>query len=202
MIIYLISNNLVIDDINYESDMPVDEKRINRPLSIDGEKLAAKLSEKIVVSEIYSSAFASSIATAKYIAYKNNLIININSALNDIKIGEMARHNIKMLRFMQDRNFDYKYVNGESLNDGKRRILPLFKKIMSRNADTAIITHKRIMMSLLLNYLDTGYNLDERLILSFKDKVILDDNENDCDILKLTISEEKIENIEVLEIEG
>ena len=202
MIIYLISNNLVIDDINYESDMPVDEKRINRPLSIEGEKLASKLSEKIVVSEIYSSAFASSIATAKYIACKNNLIININSALNDIKIGEMARHNIKMLRFMQDRNFDYKYVNGESLNDGKRRILPLFKKIISRNADTAIITHKRIIMSLLLNYLDTGYNLDERLILSFKDKVVLDDNENDCDILKLTINDEKIENIEVLEIEG
>ena len=202
MIIYLISNNLVIDDINYESDMPVDEKRINRPLSIDGEKLAAKLSEKIVVSEIYSSAFASSIATAKYIAQKNNLIININSDLNDIKIGEMARHNIKMLRFMQDRNFDYKYVNGESLNDGKRRILPLFKKIMSSNVDTAIITHKRIIMSLLLNYLDTGYNLDERLILSFKDKVVLDDNENDCDILKLTINDEKIESIEILEIEG
>lgn len=202
MTIYLISNNLVIDNINYESKMTVDEKRINRPLAIEGEKQAFKISEKIVVNEIYSSAFASAIATAKYLADKNNLIININSALNDIKIGDMARHNIKMLRFMQDRNFDYKYLNGESLNDGKKRILPLFKSIMRKNVDTAIISHKRILLSLLLNYLDIGYNLDERLILSFKDQVILDDNENDCDIIKLTINDEKIENIEIIEIEG
>ena len=202
MTIYLISNNLVIDNINYESKMTVDEKRINRPLAIEGEKQALKISEKIVVNEIYSSAFASAIATAKYLADKNNLIININAALNDIKIGDMARHNIKMLRFMQDRNFDYKYINGESLNDGKKRILPLFKSIMRKNVDTAIISHKRILLSLLLNYLDIGYNLDERLILSFKDQVILDDNENDCDIIKLTINDEKIENIEIIEIEG
>lgn len=47
MILYLISNNLVIDNIIYETDEKLESKRINRPLSIDGEKLAVKLAKKI-----------------------------------------------------------------------------------------------------------------------------------------------------------
>ena len=40
-----------------------------------------------------------------------------------------------------------------------------------------IVTHKRAILGYLLKYLETGFNLDDRLILSFNDKVIVDDIE-------------------------
>ncbi len=194
MNIYLISNNLVLSNINYETVARIDEKRKNRPLAIAGEKLAQKLASKLVVNEIYSSTYASALATAKYVASSNNLEIRINRNLDDVLIGE-SRHNIKMLRFMQDKNFDYKYTNGESLNDARKRMQTFLKSIIAKNSDVAIFTHKRAIMALLLNFCEAGYNLDEHLILSYHDKVILDDVETGMDILKLSIQDNKVINI-------
>lgn len=203
MNIYLISNNLVLNDISYETLATVDEKRENRPLSIAGEELSIKLSKKIKVNNLYSSSYASALACSKYIAQENKLIININNNLNDVKIGNMNRHNIKMLRFMQDKNFDYKYPSGESMNEAKHRMTDSMHKIIASSSEnTAIITHKRAIMAYLLNFCELGYNLDEHLILSYHGEVILDDAENDIDIVKLEIKEDKIINIMYLEIEG
>ena len=40
MVLYLVSNNLVIDNIVYETDETLENKRVNRPLSIEGEKVS------------------------------------------------------------------------------------------------------------------------------------------------------------------
>ena len=87
MTIYLVSNNLVLEDIKYETDEAVEEKRITRPLSIDGEKEAVKLVKKIDANVIYSSNYASALATAKYYASYKKLDININSFLNYFKVA-------------------------------------------------------------------------------------------------------------------
>ena len=72
MTLYLVSNNMVLDGIFYETDESVEEKRLNRPLSIEGEKAAVKLVKKIDADVIYSSNYASALSTAKYYAsYKN-----------------------------------------------------------------------------------------------------------------------------------
>ena len=63
--LFLVSNNLVIDNILYETDEGVEDKRINRPLSIEGEKASVKLVKKIDASVVYSSSYASSIGAAK-----------------------------------------------------------------------------------------------------------------------------------------
>ena len=68
MTLFLVSNNLVLDNIVYETFDSVLEKRINRPLSIDGEKLAIKIVKKIDADIIYSSSYASALDTAKYYA--------------------------------------------------------------------------------------------------------------------------------------
>ncbi len=199
MKIYLISNNLVLNDITYETEMALDLKRATRPLAIEGEKAAFKLAQKLPVEFLYSSAYASALATAKYFSEASGINININHHLDDAKIGSMGRHNIKMLRFMQERNFDYKYPSGESLNETKLRVSKAFGDILKNNRDTAVVTHKRTIMALLLKYCTTGYNLNERLILSYNDKVILDDSENDIDVLVLTIEDGKIMDIDNLE---
>ena len=199
MNIYLISNNLVLNDINYETLSSIEDKRKNRPLSITGEKIAKELSKKIKAKDIYASSYASALATAKYFVLENNTIININNNFDDVKIGKMSKHNIKMLRFMQDKNFDYKYPEGESLNEAKKRVYQAFMKVLNYDSDAIIFTHKRLMMALLLQYCEKGYNLNDRLILSYNNEVILDDAENDVDILKLTFQDNDLVNITVLE---
>ena len=56
-------------------------------------------------------------------------------------------------------------------------------------------------MGYLLDYLDKGFNYDDRLILSYHGKVILDDTFNDIDIIKVDREKGKIVNIEVIDCE-
>ena len=70
MKLYLISNNLVVDNISYLTDVSLEEKRINRPLSILGEKKAQILMNLEGIESIYASDYASAIDSAKYLAYQ------------------------------------------------------------------------------------------------------------------------------------
>ena len=201
MTLYLVSNNMVLENIFYETDESVEEKRINRPLSIEGEKEAVKLVKKIDADVIYSSNYASALSTAKYYASYKNTEIYINSFLNDSKIGKLGNRNIKMLRFMQERDFDFKFNGGESLNETSSRMNIAINKILKKygNHNIVIFTHKRAVMGYLLKYLDKGFNLDDRLILTYNDKVILDDVEKDIDIVKIELDHGKILDIDIIE---
>lgn len=204
MVLYLVSNNLVIDDIVYETDETLEEKRINRPLSIEGEKMAVKLVKKIKANIVYSSSYASSIASAKYFASVKKCNIVINSFLNDLRVGDLGKRNIKMLRFMQERNFDFKFNRGESLSDVNKRMNIAIDRILKKNSNKNIVifTQKSAIMGYLLDKLEKGYNLDDRLILSFNDKVILDDVEQNIDIIKLELEKGKVINCETIEMEN
>lgn len=200
MTLYLISNNLVENNLTFESMESVLEKRITRPLSIEGEKLAVKLVKKIDADVIYSSSYASAIGGAKYLAEYKNVPIIISSFLNDALIGEMGSRNIKMLRFMQERDFDFKFNRGESVNEVSKRLNLVMERIKNKNLGktVAVFTHKRAIMGYLLPFLDKGFNLDDRLILSWNDKVIIDDVDNDIDIIKVTLEKGKIINVELI----
>ena len=201
MTIYLVSNNLVIDNIEYESDESVEEKRISRPLSIEGEKAAVKIVKKIQANIIYSSNYASAIATARYYSEYINETIYINSFLNDAKIGKIGNRNIKMLRFMQERDFDFKFERGESMNETSNRLNLVINRIIKKhmNSNIVIYTHKRAIMAYLFKYLDKGYNLDDRLILTYNEKVIIDDVENDIDIIKIEYEHGNIVNVDIID---
>lgn len=200
MTLYLVSNNLVVDNILYETDEELEEKRINRPLSIEGEKASVKLVKKIDASIVYSSSYASSIGTAKYYASYKNIDVNINSFLNDLRIGDLGRRNIKMLRFMQERDFDFKFNRGESLNDVNKRMNIAIDRIIKKNGNKNIVifTQKSAITGYLLDKLEHGYNLDDRLVLSFNERVIIDDNLSDVDIIKLELEKGKVINCEVI----
>lgn len=200
MTLYLVSNNLVVDNILYETDEELEEKRINRPLSIEGEKASVKLVKKIDASIVYSSSYASSIGTAKYYASYKNIDVNINSFLNDLRIGDLGRRNIKMLRFMQERDFDFKFNRGESLNDVNKRMNIAIDRIIKKNGnkDIVIFTQKSAITGYLLDKLEHGYNLDDRLVLSFNERVIIDDNLSDVDIIKVVLEKGKVINCEVI----
>lgn len=203
MVLYLVSNNLVIDDIVYETDETLEEKRINRPLSIEGEKMAVKLVKKIKANIVYSSSYASSIASAKYFASVKKCNIVINSFLNDLRVGDLGNRNIQMLRFMQERNFDFKFNRGESLSDVNKRMNIAIDRILKKNSNKNIVifTQKSAITGYLLDKLEKGYNLDDRLILSFNDKVIIDDANQDVNIIKICFEKEKIIDCDAIEME-
>ena len=200
MTVYFVSNNLVIDNIFYETDESLEEKRITRVLSVEGEKAAVKVAKKIKADVIYSSSYASSIGTAKYYASYKNIDVNINSFLNDLRIGDLGRRNIKMLRFMQERDFDFKFNRGESLNDVNKRMNIAIDRIIKKNGnkDIVIFTQKSAITGYLLDKLEHGYNLDDRLVLSFNERVIIDDNLSDVDIIKVVLEKGKVINCEVI----
>ena len=200
MTVYFVSNNLVIDNIFYETDESLEEKRITRVLSVEGEKAAVKVAKKIKADVIYSSSYASSIGTAKYYASYKNIDVNINSFLNDLRIGDLGRRNIKMLRFMQERDFDFKFKHGESLNEVSKRMNIAIDRIIKKNGNknVVIFTQKSAITGYLLDKLEHGYNLDDRLVLSFNERVIIDDNLSDVDIIKVVLEKGKVINCEVI----
>lgn len=203
MVLYLVSNNLVIDNIVYETDETLENKRVNRPLSIEGEKVAVKLVKKIKANIVYSSSYASSIASAKYFAAVKKCDVVINSFLNDLRVGDLGRRNIQMLRFMQERDFNFKFNRGESLLDVNKRMNVAIDRIIKKNGnkDLVVFTQKSAIIGYLLDKLEKGYNLDDRLMLSFNDKVIIDDANEDVNIIKICFDKGKVVDCSVIEME-
>ena len=91
--IYLIRHSEQLKDngiINTDdTEQLLNEKII---LSIDGEEKAKQLSEIAELNNIdilWSSSYVRAKATAKYIAYKNNITINIDNRFNERKKGNI-----------------------------------------------------------------------------------------------------------------
>ena len=96
--IYLIVNNMVLNNIDYLNDESIDERRVKRPLSIEGESFAKNLSnlkELQNVTSIYSSGFSSALCTAKYLSNQLNVVINIENKLNERKVGQTNKQTNK-----------------------------------------------------------------------------------------------------------
>ncbi len=202
--IYLIVNNMVLNNIDYLNDESIDEKRVKRPLSIEGESFAKNLSnlkELQNVTSIYSSGFSSALCTAKYLSNQLNVVINIENKLNERKVGQTNKQtNFQYYKENQEHDFNYKMPNGESFNMTKDRVTKAFKELTKINQDEeiAIFTHTIVVNSLLSNWCEVAYNLDNNLILNFNDNVV--EPINDKIILEL-IFDDTMNLLEVNNIE-
>lgn len=198
MKIYLISNNLLLDGLSYDSNSNLDLIRMLRPLNGNGENLAKKISEAKElqnIEKIYTSFHSSAISTAKYLANKLELKISMTELLNDCKVGALGSKNMKMVKGLQDHDFAYKLSGGESLNDVGDRINNFIKTIIRKKEECVIYSHKRAILGFILKYSQVGYNLDDSLIVEYNGKIIYDDSETDIDIYELTIENNEIKNI-------
>ena len=155
-IVYLIRHAETVDEngirnTNEDSQM-INEKEI---LSVYGEEQSKKLSENTELNDIdviWSSSYTRAKATAKYVATNNNLPINIDSNLNERKLG-----NLKELgEFMKDKSTrdpsqeqlldrKFKTSDGESAEDTRQRMTKFFDRILKEyeGKRIAIITHRR-----------------------------------------------------------
>ena len=121
------------------------------PLSVDGEKYAEQMSnysELLNIDSLYSSHYVRAMATAKYIAEKNNILLNVDERLGERKFGV---NNISELpeTFFEDqfRNWNYKLPNGESADEISKRMNEVLLEILSNNKDknVAIIPNAKLI---------------------------------------------------------
>lgn len=200
MKLYLISNNLLLEGLSYNNGTNLDLIRLSRPLSIEGEKLANSLLSKDIfnkVERIYTSLFSSAISTSKYLSSRLDLKINLDSRLNECKVGTLGNKNMKMVKGLQDHEFTYKLPDGESLIDVGNRINSVVSEISKEDLDTVVFTHKRAILGFLLKYASVGYNLDDNLILEYNSKMIYDDTDTKIDVYEITLEYGEVVNIEL-----
>ena len=173
-------------------------------LSVKGEEQSRKLSENPELNNIdilWSSSYARAKATAKYIAYRNNIEINIDASLNERKLGNledlskwMENKTIGVVQaYLQDKK--WKAREGESCEEATKRVTVFLEKILKENIGKRIVlvSHGALISFLLTNWCE----LNEELKLVFKNKVI---EIKEPSITKITFDNQKLLNIESIEL--
>ncbi len=198
--IYLINNGLTMNNLIFDNTETLESKREKRILSIEGEEESKALAQSKIlqtVNEIYTSNYVMSIATAKYLACELGLDINIKKELGERIIGNLGDKKIRMVNEMQENDFNYKLNGGESLNDVKRRMLKVINTILEKEEDKtiALFTHNVAITSLLTEYCEKGFNLDNRLILNYHDDSIIDGAWDGIKVIELIFDKQKLIDI-------
>ena len=183
-------NNIINDD----SFQLFNEKII---LSINGEMLANKLANMEEMSNIevvFASNYVRSIGTAKYIAYRNKIDVNIDKnfgeriyGINSID-GIIDDFNVK-----QWNDIDYKLPNGESRRDVTNRMYNALIRVINdyKNKRIAIVSHGTAISN------DNKMNTK----IVFKNKIIFDNNISAPCVFKIVFDDNNniisIENINI-----
>lgn len=187
--VYLVRHSEIIKKqlgtIDSDEDFYTSNKKTT--LSVVGERLADVISlmnEFRNLDVIYSSSFTRAIATAKYFAYRNNLLINVTDGFNE------RRHGIKDLSELpsdfeihQFNDYDYKIGDGESRREVLDRMYSALMNVVKKhkNKKILIVSHSTSIMYLLGKWCDINYNGDYK----FNDKVFFDGKWGYCQSFKL-----------------
>lgn len=176
---------------------------VKTPLSVEGEKLAEKISsdeEFSNIDVIWSSNYVRTISTAKYFAHKNNLKINISDKLGErihgIKTWDELPSDFETHQF-DDEN--YKIGNGESRKEVTKRLLGAINYLISKykNKRILVVGHSTAFAFLLSTWCNISYTSP----YTYNGKVILEEKWNYCETFKLTFDDQDnlidIENIKL-----
>ena len=199
--IYLVRHSLQLKDQSnmnvIETDQIINEKII---LSVEGEEKAKKLSEIKELNNIdilWSSSYVRAKSTAKYIAYKNNIDINIDCRLNERKLGNLDA--LKELGkkyhhlFTEEQLLDsrLKNINGENREEVNSRMSSFMKEMLKifENKRIVLVSHGAAMRFYLMNYC----TLNQDIKLVYNDNIL---DFSSPSIIKLTFDKLELINIE------
>lgn len=190
-----------IRNTNEETQI-INEKEI---LSVYGEEQSKKLSENTElknVDVIWSSSYTRAKATAKYIANTNNLPLNLDSNLNERKLGNLT----ELVEFMKDKKTrdpsqeqlldrTFRTSDGESAEQTRERMNKFFNKILKEyeGKRIAVISHGGSIKFFLLNWC----TVNENVKLVYNKNTILN-IKSPC-LLKLTFRKNELINLEQID---
>lgn len=164
-------------------------------LSIEGEQIAnEKLSKKEFddIDILFSSSYVRTIQTAKYLANKNNLEINVISDLDERKFGIDSWNELpdkfERKQFLDE---NYKLNNGENQKEVRDRMYSVIMNILNEypNKRIAIVSHGTAISYLLKKWCDVNI-VDDKLRYSFKNEIVFDSCFNYCETFKLVFDAE------------
>ena len=198
--IYLINNSYTMNNLAFPDRDSLEQKREKRILSIEGEEASRKLaSNKDLqgVQVIFASPFVMSIGTAKYLAQKLELDMQIKAEIGERVLVKLGDKKIRMISEIQENDFDYKLLGGESLNEVKNRMKHFVDKLLGQYPDKtiALFTHNVAITCLLSNWCSKGFNLDNRLILNYGEEAIIDGAWDGINIIELVFDGRKLVSI-------
>ena len=182
-----INNNFNNDSLQIQNE--------KSSLSIEGEQIAKEKLNKNEFDNIdvlFSSNYVRTIQTAKYLAVKNDLAINVISDLGERKFGisswDELPENFERKQFLDE---NYKIGTGESQKEVKDRMYLSFMKILetNKNKKIAIVSHATAISYLLRKWCDIEI-LDDKLRYSFNGNILLDDYFNYCETFKLEFDDD------------
>ena len=206
-VVYLIKHSDVIPKGNFHIIDANDEYQgmfEKAVLSVQGEEKAKRLSNLSVLQgldAVYSSNHAKTIGTAKYMASLNHTVIQVDSRLNERKIGMIDGIEMKEFYRKQAKDWDYRLARGESLNDAKKRIVAAIKNILMFETGNrvAVVSHSTIITCLLSAWCEMGYNFSDEVILSYNGETIVDGHNNIPMILEVTFDGTNVKNIRIID---
>ena len=199
--IYLIRHSKplkVNNDLNVDNLQVQNEKNC---LSIEGEEIAKEIfnnQEFNNIDILFSSNYVRAIGTAKYIADKNNIEINVMSDLGERKFGINSWDEIpEQFERKQLLDENYKIGNGESQKEVSDRMYSAIMKIIDNYKDKtiAIVSHGTAISYLLKKWVDIQI-VDDKLRYSYNDKVLLDGHFNYCETFKLVFDNNNLVDIQ------
>lgn len=193
MEIYFVINNLFSNNLIYKDNFKIEDKMKFRTLSLEGIELVKKLSFPDV-RRVFSSTDIYNIEAAKYFALNNDLDVLVTEELNDLKVGDLKNKSLKMLSYFQEKDFNFKNMSGESLNECGRRVETVINYMIKTNESSVVFLPRRTLFAYLIKHTSQGFNLDERLVLLYNEQVVMENTEEEIEIIKLTIND-KIEDI-------
>ena len=159
-------------------------------LSIEGEQIAKEKfnnEEFESIDVLYSSNYVRTIQTAKYLARKNNLEINVLDDLGERKFGidswDELPEDFERRQFLDE---NYKIGNGESQKEVRDRMYFNILKILNSNQNKriAIVSHGTAISYLLKKWCDVEI-VDDKLEYSFHNNLLLDGYFDYCETFKL-----------------
>jgi len=197
--VYLIrhSKPLKVENIKTKDSLQLqNEKQI---LSIEGEKIAKEKfnnNEFNNIDVLFSSNYTRAISTAKYLADKNNIKINIDDDFGERKIGindwDEKPKDFELKQFYDE---NYKMPNGESGKEVKERMYNALMKAVfeNKNKRIAIVTHYTATLFLLKKLID----IDNDGNCYFNNNKIFNISEPTyCQTIKLVFNNDTLVNIE------
>ena len=176
------------------------------PLSVNGEKRAEKLSELKCLQNIdvvWSSEYVRAMSTAKYIAHKNDISVNIDERLGERIHGDLTDYtDMDDYHYRQYTDVNYKLDNGENQLEVRNRMLECLYEIIENNKDKNIFicSHQVAMTFFLMNWCKLNIETYE---LTYNNKEVFDMNFKTPELFKLVFDSNNelitIENIKRIE---
>jgi len=171
-------------------------------LSVKGEKTAEKLSNIAELSNldsVWCSNYVRTLATAKYIAERNNLEVQISTDLNERKLG-----NLDSLSKLRDKNThpftteqlldeNLKNEDGENRFEVNNRMTSFINTILNSNEGSriAVVSHGAAIKFLLMNWCSLNQNFD----LVYKDTILKIDSPS---VIELEFNKDSLLNLSQL----